>query len=521
MEDHPIPQHIASFEFKLFGNLTVKQFVTLIIPMSIAALIFFSNIPPIFRLPTSAIIGIFGIFIALVPIGGRSFDKWVVIFIKAILSPTQRIWVKEQKIPQFLSVVIASPSTRGSVPEVVTGQGRERLMAYLRSLPFKEASPLDLREQLAIERLGLDLGKKGTVFSRGEAGRLPPPIIWQTFAPSLPQINLFAQAPQSLPVDESAPVSFQSQIPQATTKVMAAPASAKITDHAKPYVLPGLEKKLTAPPQYAQPTATQAQPVELIKIPKTVLASETNFAIENVIPIQTPDRQIRLIPSVGKTRVRKLHFAPPVGFDLSNLPIRGEKHFEISEELKKRYHLPEESPPVILPTESKLPPPLPKAPESKKIGSLPKTAHLVPKPTVTLKTPQDVSFKAQAPQITDTKISITGEKSINVPLPSASLSRAQIVPLTNRPNVISGLVTDINGSPVEEAILVVHDQNGIPVRALKTNKLGQFLSATPLSSGAYSIEVESDLATFQPFTINLEGQVIQPMQIKAEGGSSA
>ena len=93
MEQHPVPQHIASFEFKLFGNLTVRQFVSLAIPLSFAAIIFFSNLTPIIRLPISLAFGGFGLFIALVPVGDRPFDKWFVAFIKAIASPTQKILI--------------------------------------------------------------------------------------------------------------------------------------------------------------------------------------------------------------------------------------------------------------------------------------------------------------------------------------------------------------------------------------------------------------------------------------------
>ena len=91
---------------------------------------------------------------------------------------------------------------------------------------------------------------------------------------------------------------------------------------------------------------------------------------------------------------------------------------------------------------------------------------------------------------------------------------AAIIPLTDLPNVLSGLVPDNNGIPIESAVLVVRDENGIPIRALKTNKLGQFLSATPLASGTYTIEVESGEASFQPLTIGLKGQILPPIGIK-------
>src|SRR3989344_4675069 len=73
MEQHPVPQHIASFEFKLFGNLTIRQFVNLAIPASIGGIIFFSGLPDIVRFPLSGLFVGFGLLIALVPFGGRAF----------------------------------------------------------------------------------------------------------------------------------------------------------------------------------------------------------------------------------------------------------------------------------------------------------------------------------------------------------------------------------------------------------------------------------------------------------------
>ena len=164
-------QNISTFEFKLFGNLTIRQFFTLIVPATIAGLIFFSKSPEIIRYPLSVVIGAGGAFIALVPVNGRPFDKWLVSFIKAVLAPTQRIWTKETNLPDFLTVVTAPPPVEEKIPEAITAQGRERLNAYLASLPQKNESPLDRREEIAIQRLNMDTNNE-------QVGNLPPPIIW-------------------------------------------------------------------------------------------------------------------------------------------------------------------------------------------------------------------------------------------------------------------------------------------------------------------------------------------------------
>ena len=544
MEQHPVPQHIASFEFKLFGNLTVRQFVTLAIPMSIAAIFFFSNLNPLIRLPLALFFGGLGVFAALVPIGGRPFDKWIVAFIKAILSPTQRIWIKEEKIPEFLSVV-TSPSYQETEPEAITVQSRERLISYLRSLPKNVETPLDVKEQTSIQRLNLS----PIVTTQGN---LPPPIIFPSqtypqtpvyYGASLPQVNTPAGFRAMKKPGEEYLGKMEESLPQIETakpKKTAAPkrvsVSPKISDHAKLYTLAGIEKRLQKSFAFEKPQEQAFEPVELIKSPikiepQTHLASENNFLYEVFIPISTRET-IKFVPGIGKTRVRKLHFAPPENFNLSNLPIRGERRFEISEELKKLYNVEDafsqgtapEAPPAILPTEQtsvlKAQTAQDIEAQSKKTAGALKSQVFIPKAKVNLETPQGLSLKLKEQQISDSKISISAQKSKLATLPMEALNRAQMVPLTNKPNVLSGLVSTFDGSPVNGAIITVRDTNGIPVRALKTNKLGQFLSATPLEDGTYTLEVESRWVNFEPITLTLKGEILSPLAIKEKKGGT-
>lgn len=511
MEQHPVPQHIASFEFKLFGNLTVRQFITLAIPMGVAAAIYFSSLPVILRFPLALVFGLFGLFAALVPVGGRPLDKWIVAFIKAIMSPTQRVWVKESKIPEFLSIVVSLPPTEEPIAESITAQGRTRLREYLRSLPKGEVTPLDVREQIAVSRLELESSVSEGLPSpaRVTEGKLPPPIIWPTTGPAswaLPQIGAAPRVSMA-----QTPISQQEYQPEreAALPQPAVHAKPKISAHTKPFALPGLEKKL---PRSAETLDIAPTPPPV----KAKLASETNPLVESVIPIRTPDRQIRFIHGIGKTHARKLHFAPPENFDLSKLPIRGEKRFEISEELKKRFARAESifqeatnpKPQITTPKVE-----IEKTPATTHAyQGIPTAAKTIPKPTKSLATP-DVTMKQEPQKELDSKISILAQKSNKVPLPNIP-SPAHIVPLTHKPNVISGIVTDRSENPLENVILIIKNAAGIPVRALKTNKLGQFLSATPLENGVYTVEVESELARFVPFTINLRGEVISPLELK-------
>lgn len=517
MEQHAIPQHIASFEFKLFGNLTVRQFVTLSIPMAVAALFLFSNLPVFLRYSLATIFGAIGLFAALVPIQGRPLDKWVVLFIKAILAPTQRIWVKDIRLPEFLNVVISQQPGGNREAEPIVAGDRDKLKTYLRSLPRGQVSPFDVKEQIAVQRLNLSM-------EGAEGGRLPQAIGWvgrpqgvyEGALPSVAQASPVSMAASAgMPVSES---EYRGAMASALPSISGKKARVRVSQHARPYVLQGTEKRLEKNLHHVG---------EVVK-PKVQLASDTNFTLDNIIPIAQPGRRVRLVHGIGKARARKLHFAPPAGFDLSRLPIRGEARFEVSEGLKNTLdpslfaQEPEKAMPAgrqVIPRFVKHAEALQPRKPSINIGDSP-SGHVANMAEV----PREMAHQADLPvseagtsekrQMGDSQVSVHSTPLQRGARPAEILSRAQIVPLTNKPNVLSGLIVDGTGVPADGAIITVRDGNGVPVRALKTNKLGQFLSATPLPTGQYMIDVDWENANFEPLSLNVAGEVLAPLAIK-------
>lgn len=96
MENHPIPQDITGFQFKLIGSMTVRQFTYLAIG-AIFAFVFFFLFPIsiIIRLPVAIISLSIGALFAFVPVSGRPMDTMVSNFFKALFAPTQYIYTKE------------------------------------------------------------------------------------------------------------------------------------------------------------------------------------------------------------------------------------------------------------------------------------------------------------------------------------------------------------------------------------------------------------------------------------------
>lgn len=87
------------------------------------------------------------------------------------------------------------------------------------------------------------------------------------------------------------------------------------------------------------------------------------------------------------------------------------------------------------------------------------------------------------------------------------------VALTTFPNVINGIIKDKGGNYLEAVITVIYDKEGLPVRALKTNKLGQFTGSTPLPNGTYTLELEKDNFSFDVLQVELTGEVLPPLMI--------
>jgi hypothetical protein len=82
-------------------------------------------------------------------------------------------------------------------------------------------------------------------------------------------------------------------------------------------------------------------------------------------------------------------------------------------------------------------------------------------------------------------------------------------------NVVVGMVLDHMGKIVEHAIVEIQDELGMPVRALKTNTLGQFFASTPLQKGTYTLSVEKDGLVYEPQMLTVSDTIIDPLEIRA------
>ena len=319
MDTHPIPQNVTSFQFKLVGDMTLKQFGYLAAGVGFAylLLVFLAHDYPLISWPLIIISALSGVALAFLPFESRPLDYWLAAFLKAVYSPTKRVWGKNGKTfkenPVFSS----------------------RLVMYL---------------------------------SGGQPAQQPP-------------------APQPLPTQEQLQktVELARQAQQLQMKIIQTERSlGQIKDQA--------QKPTAAPVDYSQQANKAMADLQTF----VNQASSIKQQIESVMPTT---------PSIPREKVKVV------------IPVR-------------------------------------------------------PKQTT--------------------------------------------VALTTFPNVINGIIKDNQSNYLEGVVAVIYDKEGLPVRALKTNKLGQFTGSTPLPNATYTLELEKDNFSFDVLQIELIGGVLPPLQVTAK-----
>jgi len=156
--------------------------------------------------------------------------------------------------------------------------------------------------------------------------------------------------------------------------------------------------------------------------------------------------------------------------------------------------------------------PLPKTKKEKSIVKMEKTIKPSPAktafPYATLRQPAgfgDVRQTAPPP-----KASVEAQFG-QIPMPAP--------PKT--PNILVGMVVDQQGKIIENAIIEIQDHAGNTNRVLRTDRLGQFRTATPLANGEYLVLIEKEEYHFDIIKIKMEGRVMPPLKIKTKSNSAS
>lgn len=389
MENHPIPQDVTGFQFKLIGDMTIKQFAYLITGVIMAWVFFSLPVTDFIKVPLALFFGLFGASLAFLPIEGRPMDTMIGNFLKAISSPTQYVY-RKTGVPVWSQVPIYRKTLQGPSSQTVKPQPRVFL-------------------QTAINIPKNDLDKKELSFFQSLFG--PPNV-------------------------------SSSQVPQNTqggTPVI-------ITMHD--------DAKKEEPKKASIAANTQAEPSteNVLQEKAALLEQQLQIAKE-----QEANLQKQAVPT------NAIH----------------EKTLELEKQLE-----------AVLAQKEQL------------------TGQLI---NLQQKLDQQKKQFFTPGVVTSPKIETKNVKSIPRPM-----GKSVGLPLTpDVPNLITGIVKNPRNMPLPNILVEVKDNEGNPVRAFKTNSLGQFASATPLLNGTYTMEFEDPKGEnrFDFIEIKAVGEIILPIEI--------
>ena len=141
MIEHPIPQNVTSYQFRLVGDMTLKQFLELASGVLAGWLIWSLDLPAIIRWPMVIMAVILGLGLAFMPLEDRPLDQWFIAFFRAIYRPTIFVWKKAVR-DDILSFQ-AGPAESKSVLESAVKMPTAKLESLLAAYKINEAVETD------------------------------------------------------------------------------------------------------------------------------------------------------------------------------------------------------------------------------------------------------------------------------------------------------------------------------------------------------------------------------------------
>ena len=128
MEQHSIPRQITTFEFKLIGFLTIKQFIYLLISIPLGLAVYAIFPVPVLNILLGVIVASVGVVFAFVPINDRPMEVWVKNLIKRLTSPTQYFFKKQNPAIYFLKNLVFTDDPHRVISHI---DSQQKLSKYL------------------------------------------------------------------------------------------------------------------------------------------------------------------------------------------------------------------------------------------------------------------------------------------------------------------------------------------------------------------------------------------------------
>lgn len=223
MQQHPVPQNIASYEFKLVGDMTLKQFFQLAGGLVISFIFYATPLPGVIKWPLVIVFGLLGAALAFLPIEERPLSSWVFAFFKAVYSPT--LYTTNAQAAEEVFAKSSAPADTAPMPTSIPDQPEE--------VKKFEQGERNFISRISAMFSGPQHTTGGPVFNQQAELSVPQANQAQTFAPIVLSDDTLPAKPQTTPdfgklrPEETAiPVPMQQSVKVGTTMPVPMPQQA-------------------------------------------------------------------------------------------------------------------------------------------------------------------------------------------------------------------------------------------------------------------------------------------------------
>lgn len=147
---HKIPQNVTTYEGKVIGRFTAKQFIFLAIGAIAIFLVISIPLPKVVKIVLGIIFGLISLIFALANFQGRTTDVWISSFLKGVNSATQLIWRKSYYPPMYLLPDYHPPKMERGPRKRSTNELERFIQLYQ---PPPESSDYSPEENEVLQRL--------------------------------------------------------------------------------------------------------------------------------------------------------------------------------------------------------------------------------------------------------------------------------------------------------------------------------------------------------------------------------
>ncbi len=266
MDNHPIPQDVTGFQFKLIGNMTIKQFGYVAAGVVIAWALYYSPGSFFIKFPLAIFFAATGFALAFVPVEGRPLDAMIINFFKALFYPNQYIFQKENA--PFLQIA--------AHPKVLAPQA-----------VHETTKTQDLRQLLlsqALQPAKNKLDEIETAYLRQIITAMTPQVAPIPVSAATPALPVAVATPQpQIVIDTPPPPPIQEKRQESPNEYEQITKELELTKQQNQQLeqeLANLLQKLTL--QKEQPATVVAPPAQVLVTPAVTLGS--NAPITKKVP---------------------------------------------------------------------------------------------------------------------------------------------------------------------------------------------------------------------------------------------